>query len=69
MGPRSSIYTRHVYILLTLTLTLRAIANLDRALRELIYIHFFLSSNKHDPRPTHPRDLASPLEAGGGGGG
>ena len=29
----------------------RAIANLDRALRELIYI-FFLSSNKHDPLPT-----------------
>ena len=32
----------HVYILLTLTVTLRAIANLDRALRELIYIYIYI---------------------------
>ena len=38
----------------------RAIANLDRALRELIY--FFLSSSKHDPRPTthDPRPTKHP---------
>ena len=54
---------------------MRAIANLDRALRELIYPFFYLQTNTtHDPRPTthdprpvyprptHPRDLASPLQ-------